>query len=225
MTSISLSFDRDGAEHLVSALSHSDIQSIDAAIAGLPANRPGIRLVGKTNSIKLVGRKSRLGQIAAEKLGRSAVAVRMILFDKSEDNNWALGWHQDRTIAVQNRIDTPGFTAWTVKSGILHVSPPIEILSKMITLRAHLDDVGEDNAPLLIAPGTHKLGLIPEERINESIARGRIFCCHARRGDVWAYSTPILHASERARLPTRRRVLQVDYAGSDLPGALQWLGV
>jgi hypothetical protein len=35
----------------------------------------------------------------------------------------------------------------------------------------------------------------------------------------------ILHASEAARRPARRRVLQVDYAARDLPGALEWLGV
>ena len=28
--------------------------------------------------------------------------------------------------------------------------------------------------------------------------------------DIWAYRTPILHTSDRARTPTRRRVLQVD---------------
>jgi hypothetical protein len=47
----------------------------------------------------------------------------------------------------------------------------------------------------------------------------------AEAGDVWAYSTPILHASERATEPTHRRVLQVDYAVGELPGGLAWLGV
>ena len=44
-------------------------------------------------------------------------------------------------------------------------------------------------------------------------------------GDVWVYSTPILRASDRASPPTRRRVLQVDYADFELPAGLRWLGV
>ena len=46
--------------------------------------------------------------------------------------------------------------------------------------------------------------------------------CVAEAGDIWAYATPILHMSERAMRPRRRRVLQIDYAGSDLPGGLDW---
>jgi hypothetical protein len=49
--------------------------------------------------------------------------------------------------------------------------------------------------------------------------------CLAEAGDIWLYSTPIVHSSEAARDPTRRRVLQVDFAVGDLPGGLKWLGV
>jgi hypothetical protein len=35
----------------------------------------------------------------------------------------------------------------------------------------------------------------------------------------------ILHASQAADQPARRRVLQIDYAATDLPGGLTWLGV
>ena len=44
-------------------------------------------------------------------------------------------------------------------------------------------------------------------------------------GDVWLYATPILHASDAATTPLRRRVLQIDYAGHELPGGLEWLRV
>jgi hypothetical protein len=37
-------------------------------------------------------------------------------------------------------------------------------------------------------------------------------------------ATPILHASDLAQAPARRRVLQVDYAASDLPAGLEWFG-
>jgi ectoine hydroxylase-related dioxygenase (phytanoyl-CoA dioxygenase family) len=95
----------------------------------------------------------------------------------------------------------------------------------MATLRVHLDDVGADNAPLLVAPGSHRLGIVTADRIAASVETCGVSDCLAEAGDVWLYATPILHASEAARRPTHRRVLHVDFAAFDLPGGLEWLGV
>jgi ectoine hydroxylase-related dioxygenase (phytanoyl-CoA dioxygenase family) len=95
----------------------------------------------------------------------------------------------------------------------------------MVTLRVHLDAVSETNAPLLIAPGSHRLGQVPEGEIPSVVERCGIATCFAEAGDIWLYSTPILHCSEAARAPAHRRVLQVDFAVSDLPGGLAWLGI
>lgn len=46
--------------------------------------------------------------------------------------------------------------------------------------------------------------------------------CLAEPGDIWAYRTPILHASDRAAGGPRRRVLQIDYA---VPAGLEWRGL
>jgi hypothetical protein len=64
--------------------------------------------------------------------------------------NWSVAWHQDRTIAVMERVDVEGFGPWTVKSGLLHVAPLFDLLAGMLTLRVHLDPVPETNAPLLV---------------------------------------------------------------------------
>ena len=151
--------------------------------------------------------------------------MRAILFDKSPARNWALGWHQDRTICVRARRDVPGFGPWTVKDGLTHVEPPFDLLERMVTLRIHLDDVTSDNAPLLVAPGSHRLGRIRADRIEAVVRRRGTFVCTASAGDVWLYATPILHASQRAQEPARRRVLQVDYSADALPGGLEWFGV
>jgi ectoine hydroxylase-related dioxygenase (phytanoyl-CoA dioxygenase family) len=132
-------------------------------------------------------------------------------------------WHQDRTIAVRRRIDTPGFANWTVKSGIHHVEPPFALLERMVTIRIHLDEAGADNAPLLIAPGSHRLGRIPEHAIAGAVRRLGTRACLAGRGDAWLYATPILHASEPARTPASRRVLHVDFSADPLPNGLEWL--
>lgn len=148
----------------------------------------------------------------------------MILFDKGKHNNWSLGWHQDRTIAVRQRLEVDDFGPWTVKAGIAHVAPPLSLLASMITLRVHLDDVGLDNAPLLVALGTHRIGLINEADVEAVATSSETFTCKAKRGDIWAYATLILHRSEKSSLLTRRRVLQIDYAADALPGGLEWLG-
>ena len=92
----------------------------------------------------------------------------------------------------------------------------------MVTLRVHLDAVDDANAPLRIAVGSHRLGRIAADQAEPVAASGEQTVCCADPGDIWAYRTPILHTSERARVPARRRVLQVDYADFDLPGGLEW---
>jgi hypothetical protein len=95
----------------------------------------------------------------------------------------------------------------------------------MITLRAHLDPCGATNAPLKVALGSQLLGLVSEPEIAGEVGRREVLTCEATPGDVWAYATLILHASDRAGIPARRRVLHVDFAAEDLPAPLEWAGV
>lgn len=111
-----------------------------------------------------------------------------------------------------------------MKQGILHVEPPFSVIARMLTLRIHLDPVPADNAPLLIAPGSHRLGRIASGDVAATVARCGSFACLADAGDIWAYATPVLHASAAAR-GGRRRVIQVDDAADPLHGGLAWLGI
>ncbi|WP_252181322.1 phytanoyl-CoA dioxygenase family protein [Azospirillum sp. B4] len=112
-----------------------------------------------------------------------------------------------------------------MKDGLIHVAPPADLLAGMITLRVHLDAVGPDNAPLLVAPGSHRLGRVAVADIPGAVRRCGQVACLAEAGDIWLYATLILHASDAATRPRHRRVLQVDYAVGDLPGGLRWLGI
>lgn len=49
-------------------------------------------------------------------LGPAAFVVRSILFDKTPDANWDVVWHQDVTIAVQERHEVAGFGPWSMKA-------------------------------------------------------------------------------------------------------------
>ena len=72
--------------------------------------------------------------------GPATKPVRAVLFDKTEDANWSVAWHQDRTIAVRERREVANYGPWSVKDGATHVEPPFEMMRGMVTLRAHLDD-------------------------------------------------------------------------------------
>jgi ectoine hydroxylase-related dioxygenase (phytanoyl-CoA dioxygenase family) len=220
-----LRFEQDGALYLAGAISAPILVDLREHAESILNRRLGVRLHGDDMPQSVLAADGTIGRIAAAILGDDAMAVRALLFDKTAELNWAVPWHQDRTIAVRERREVAGFGPWSTKAGVAHVEPPFETMARMVTLRAHLDDCGGDNAPLLIAPGSHHLGRIPASdalAVAENLAP---VACHARAGDVWIYSTPILHASERARVPGRRRVLQIDYTATPLPGGLEWLGV
>jgi ectoine hydroxylase-related dioxygenase (phytanoyl-CoA dioxygenase family) len=93
----------------------------------------------------------------------------------------------------------------------------------MVTLRVHLDQVGAENGPLLVAPGSHNFGRVDESTLESTVRQCGRYSSHASAGDIWAYATLILHASKASRSHGRRRVLQLDYASTDLPGGLKWL--
>lgn len=221
---MTLTLDRDGAVLLPGAAT-GVLPEIEAALAEVPADRAGVRLHGLAALRGLLAATGAIGAIATDALGPATQPVRALLFDKSATTNWALGWHQDRTIVVRERREVDGFGPWTVKQGLQHVAPPFALLEAMVTLRVHIDPVPVDNAPLLVALGSHKRGRIPETAVEAVVADSRVHACIAERGDIWMYATPILHASDAAVRPARRRVLQIDFAAQALPGGLEWLGV
>lgn len=219
-----LNYTQHGAQ-LFERAARDALRDLLTALAHLPPDKAGIRLQGVEELRPFLDVNGAIGSVAARILGDGCRAVRAILFDKTAETNWSLAWHQDRTICVKQRVDVAGFGPWTVKDGLQHVAPPVELLSCMVTLRVHFDDVAADNAPLLIAPGSHLLGRVPESSINKVVADCGVQACLAQAGDIWLYSTPILHASEAAAHPAHRRVLQVDFSAEELPGGLEWLGV
>ncbi len=210
-------FRRDGALRLAGLLSATQVEALSA----LAGNGPGARLrnAGLTTLLETAT------QAAKSLIGEAATPVRAVLFDKTSEANWAVAWHQDRTIVVRERREVDGFGPWSRKDGLQHVAPPIAVLEGMATLRLHLDPCGADNAPLKVALGSHHLGRVSAGEAAARAAKHPLMVCLAQVGDVWAYSTPILHASERAKTPSRRRVLQVDYAAAALAGGLQWAGI
>lgn len=159
---------------------------------------------------------------AAGEPHRMWLPVRAIFFDKSPDANWLVPWHQDLMIAVSERHEVPGFGPWSVKDGIPHVLPPVEILARMITLRLSLDDCDAGNGALRVIPGTHTLGRVADgdlAALRET--RGEVLCA-MKAGDALLMRPLLLHASSRAADARQRRVLHVEFATEELPEPLRW---
>lgn len=219
-----LRFDPDGAQRFEAAVTPY-LSAIFDALADVPTGQAGVRLRDRSALRQFLTPTGAIGRIAASVLGDQTRPVRALLFDKTAATNWSLGWHQDRTIVVRERKPADGFGPWTVKDGLQHVAPPFDLLAGMVTLRMHLDPVPADNAPLLIAPGSHLSGRVTEDQVEEVVARCGTASCTAEAGDIWLYATPILHASDAARTPSSRRVLQLDFAAREPGAGLEWLGV
>ncbi|MDQ3754520.1 MAG: phytanoyl-CoA dioxygenase family protein, partial [Acidobacteriota bacterium] len=100
-------------------------------------------------------------------LGARCFVVRSLLLDKTPEANWKVAWHQDLSIAVRERVEAEGFSAWSEKAGVIHVQPPVEILERMLTLRVYLDECNEENGPLRVIPGSHLAGRLNAEQIRE----------------------------------------------------------
>jgi len=151
-----------------------------------------------------------------------AKAIRFVAFNKSSSQNWALPWHQDRVIAVKEKVELAGFTNWSRKSGIWHCEPPIEILTNMIFARVYLDDVDPSNGSLQLALGSHKFGKNLSSDIGQIVKKSDVEICNGKRGDVLLVKALTLHRSQKAMSDATRRVMRIDYAAEALPSPLKW---
>ena len=146
-------------------------------------------------------------------VGTQVFAVRGIYFDKLPEANWSVSWHRDTKIAVAERIEADGFTAWSVKDGLIHTQPPREVLAEMLTMRLHLDDCGPENGVLRVIPGSHLVDTWSESDAVD---------CSVKAGGVVMMKPLTIHSSKRSVNPTHRRVVHIEFAFRDLPQPLRW---
>lgn len=187
-----------------------------------PVSGAGRRGLLRVPAVAEFAHSARVLDLIRPHLPAEPVPVRTIYFDKSADTNWLVPWHQDLTLALKAKGEVPGFGPWSVKDGVPHVQPPVEFLEQMLTVRLHLDDAGETNGALRVLPGTHRMGRLSSERIQELRRAQPDFLCAAAAGDVLLMRPLLLHASGRSTEDRHRRVLHIEYAAFDLPPELSW---
>jgi ectoine hydroxylase-related dioxygenase (phytanoyl-CoA dioxygenase family) len=154
-------------------------------------------------------------------LGPQCFAVRGIFFNKTQESNWKVVWHQDLTIAVRERREVDGFGPWSNKAGVTHVQPPAEVMSRILAIRLHLDESGPENGPLRVIAGSHSEGRLSPEHV-ENRQKSNCVTCVVPRGGALLMRPLLLHASSACTVPNPRRMIHLEYAVEDLPEGLQW---
>ncbi|MBV1908488.1 MAG: phytanoyl-CoA dioxygenase family protein [Kangiellaceae bacterium] len=197
---------------------HKQFESIE-----IKNSTAGIRnLETKSKAIKDLAMSEQLLISVLKYLPETPKLVRAIYFNKTNQNNWLVPWHQDKTVAVSKKFENDKWGPWSVKDGIHHVQPPLEVLNQMVTFRIHLDNTDKDNGALKILPNSHRLGILSHSDILK-YTKGKIAVdCNATAGSALVIHPLLLHASSKASKPTQRRILHFEYSSYKLPKGIEW---
>lgn len=216
----------DGYEIIEGFLTRADIDNLIAEIEEkkLPPVKGGFRNAENTFPlIDQLSSSSTLLGTAEQYLQGKPNFVRAILFDKTPDNNWLVAWHQDKSVALSNKIEIDGWGPWTVKAGVHHVQPPQDVLDNLITCRIHLDDTPKENGCLKVINGSDKYGVLATSKVVEIAKSQEHTDCEVMAGDCIAMRPLIIHASSKASNPKNRRVIHIEYTAYNLPEGINWV--
>lgn len=213
--------DASGFTIVPSVLARTEIARIAEALRSesIDRSRAGARHLMHHPVVDRVARDPRLMAIACRFIGPSAFPFRATLFDKSPDNNWLVVWHQDTALPLRERHDVAGWGPWSVKAGITYAHAPASALSRVVALRLHIDDSRSDNGPLRVLPGTHTLGVLSDNEVGHLACDVQAIDCLAPAGGIVAMRPLLVHASSKAEIDHRRRVLHIEYSDSFDMGA------
>jgi ectoine hydroxylase-related dioxygenase (phytanoyl-CoA dioxygenase family) len=159
-------------------------------------------------SVAALASDSKVLEIARQILGHKARPFRATLFDKSPSSNWLVVWHQDTALPLLERHEVLGWGPWSVKEGVFYAHAPATALEQVLALRVHLDESNDRNGPLRVLPGTHLMGVLTDDAIEQLTSQIAPVDCLVATGGVVA----IVHASSKSLIETPRRVLRIEYA-------------
>ena len=198
-----------------------DDRKVSALGNAFPENVNGIRNLLDRKIIRDLACSEPVRNLARTILGDDCFAVCGTFFNKHPQASWS-SFHQDLTIEVKDRKDAPGFIGWTKECGIQIVEPPIDILERMVSIRLYLDQSSKDNGPLKVFLGSHRNRRLSAERIEQITRRELSVECLVPAGAALVLKPLTLRESSISLIPSRRRVIRLDYAAEDLPFGLEW---
>jgi len=183
------------------------IDSRDGAVVGAR------NLLDGWECVETLISQATIRQFVVTHCGPQAGLVRALFFDKPPGAGWALATHRDQTIALREHRDPLfPFSKPTRKAGVAHAQGTNQLLSQMLTLRFHLDDMHTHNGPMTVIPGSHRDGNHASEDVRE---------LHCRAGDVLAMKPLLLHGSlaTASESMDHRRVIHFEFAPNNTPAA------
>jgi Phytanoyl-CoA dioxygenase (PhyH) len=206
--------------NVLSSLDADDLASLISCIFGSKAGTR--RLLDIEWCARLADRLSDDPRLR-EFLPARAHVVQCTLFAKTAESNWLVSLHQDLSIPVAERVESPACSGWSQKQGDTFVQPPISVLENVLVVRLHLDDCDERNGALRVVPGSHRLGrLSSDEAVRAREARGE-HAVAVPKGGAMLIRPLLLHASSKSSVALPRRVLHFVYGPAVLPEGLHWL--
>lgn len=160
-----------------------------------------------------------LKEILESIFGKEYFVVKSIYFDKPEESNWFVGYHQDLTISVDKKLELEDFSNWTLKQNQYSVQPSDEVLKNICTVRIHLDDTNEENGALKVIPNSHheviRLDTFDFKNKKETF-------CNVPKGGIMIMKPLLFHASNKTTNKERRRVIHLEFSNKNLPNELSW---
>jgi len=153
--------------------------------------------------------------------GKDYFLSKAIYFDKPEESNWFVAYHQDLSISVKEKSQVENYINWTFKRGQYGVQPPIKTLENVITIRVHLDKTTSENGALSVIPNSHSKGIYRPDSIDWSNETEVV--CEVKKGNAMLMKPLTLHASKRTLNDKQRRVIHMEFSNQELDGTLEWL--
>ena len=208
--------ERDGFGIVPGVLGSEEIERLLGRISAAAPHRSraGVRhALGLSPVVELAQQPSVIERARAV-LGPGALPYRATLFDKSPKSNWLVVWHQDTALPLRERRETAGWGPWSVKEGVAYAHAPAAALKEILALRIHLDHSTRLNGPLRVLPGTHRLGVLDDDRVHELATKMAQVECLVPAGGILAMRPLLIHSSSKSQVEAERRVLHIEYASS-----------
>ena len=216
------SFATNGFAVVPSVLCAEECEAIANVISPVLAASGGSRCLLSHSWCIALASQLRTHPMLSTMVPAAFIAAQCTYFEKSTARNWLVPIHQDLSIPVAERVNSPALSGWSKKEAALFVQAPVEVLEQLVAVRLHLDACTSDDGPLRVVPRTHKLGrIMPESAVairhtNASVA------CEAQRGDALVLRPLLLHASSKSTGAGKRRVLHFLFGPRELPHGLRW---
>lgn len=218
-TTIENVFSHEQIERMLKLISHADTsKGTFRKTADLFAIRQFLKEVPEIDKLIF---NDEFKQLIHGLFGSDYFIVKSIYFDKPEQSNWFVSYHQDLTISVDRKVELDNYGKWTVKQDQFSVQPPLDVLKQIYTVRIHLDDTDENNGALKIVPGSHLKGVYRPQDIDWSNEVEHI--CNVPKGGVMIMKPLLLHSSSRTTNNNKRRVIHIEFCDQELHDELKWV--